>query len=56
VIIVDLKAIRAGERPDVELRSGDIIRVPGYVLLIIPWGFYTFVKTLVFFGASLPAL
>ncbi len=56
VTIVDLTAIRAGKQPDVELRSGDIIRVPGYVLLIIPWGLYTFVKTLVFFGASLPAL
>ena len=53
---IDLKAVRAGESPDVELYSGDIIRVPGYIALMIPWGVYTFVKSLMVLGASLPVV
>jgi polysaccharide export outer membrane protein len=56
VIEVDVAAIREGQAPDVPLRSGDIVRVPGSLVLVVPWGFYTFVKNLVSIGASIPIL
>jgi polysaccharide export outer membrane protein len=55
-IEVDLNAVRAGRTPDVPLRSGDIVRVPGWKMLMVPWGMYTFVKSLVSVGASIPIL
>jgi polysaccharide export outer membrane protein len=53
---VDLNAVRDGKVPDVELRSGDIVRVPGYKMLMVPWGMYTFVKSLISIGASIPII
>ncbi len=52
VLTVDLAAIGQGEQPDVELRSGDVVRVPGSVPLMIPWGFWQLLTTIVRFGAS----
>ena len=54
VIDVDLSAIRDGETPDVPLRAGDIVRVPGNPVLMVPWGVYTVVANLIRIGASFP--
>jgi polysaccharide export outer membrane protein len=54
--VVDLEGIRAGDASDVALRSGDIVRVPGSAPLIVPWGIYSFVKSLISIGASIPVL
>jgi polysaccharide export outer membrane protein len=54
--VVDLNAVRSAESPDVTLRSGDIVRVPAWKILLPPWGVYTFVKSLVSVGASIPIL
>lgn len=53
---VDLVAIRNGQAKDVELRSGDIVRVPGNVILMVPWSFYSVIKGVVSVGAALPVL
>lgn len=51
---LDLNAVRDGQARDTELRSGDIVRVPGSALLMVPWGFYSVIKGLVSIGASIP--
>lgn len=56
VQVVDLDAIRDAREPDVLLRAGDIVRVPAWKTLMIPWGFYTFIKSLISVGASIPIL
>jgi len=50
--IADLNAIRAGEAPDLELRPGDVVYVPGSVPLMIPWGIYKAFETLVRVGVG----
>lgn len=52
--IVDLKAIRDGTNPDVELRSGDIVHIPANPALVPLWAVYTLVKSLVTIGGSIP--
>lgn len=54
--IVNLEEVRSGRASDVVLRSGDIVRVPGSAPLMVPWGAYTFVKSLISIGASIPIL
>ena len=54
--VVDLGEIRSGTETDVALHSGDIVRVPGSLPLMVPWGIYTFVKSLISIGASIPIL
>lgn len=56
ILFVDLNAVRAGRSPDPPLRSGDIVRVPAWKTLMVPWGMYTFVKSLISVGASIPIL
>jgi polysaccharide export outer membrane protein len=54
--MADLDAIRAGTMPDVELRSGDVVRVPPSAVKVVPWGVYSFVQNLFHVGASMPLL
>jgi polysaccharide biosynthesis/export protein len=54
IVDVDVDAIKSGEAPDVELRSGDVIRVPGNALLIPPWAVYQLFRDLIRLGASVP--
>lgn len=56
ILIVDLNAIRAGQESDLPLRSGDIVSVPAWKSLMLPWGAYTFVRSLISIGASIPIL
>lgn len=56
VQVVDLDAIRDAREPDVLLRAGDIVRVPAWKTLMVPWGVYTFIKSLISVGASIPIL
>ena len=56
ILLVDLNAIRAGQEADLPLRSGDIVRVPAWKTLMLPWGAYTFVRSLISIGASIPIL
>ncbi len=55
-LLADLNAVELGEQPDVELRSGDAVRVPGSVPLMIPWGFWELLKNMVRFGASVSTI
>ena len=55
-IEVDLGAVREGTAADVPLRSGDIVRVPAWKTLVVPWGVYELVRSLVHIGASMPII
>ena len=54
IIDVDVSAIKDGIVPDVELRAGDVIRVPSNVLLIPPWAIYQLLRDIIRLGASVP--
>ena len=56
ILIVDLNAVREGQTPDLPLRSGDIVRVPAWKTLMVPWGVYSFVRSLISIGASIPII
>ncbi|MGH7860003.1 MAG: polysaccharide biosynthesis/export family protein, partial [Candidatus Binatia bacterium] len=56
VSLVDLNAIREGQQPDVPLRSGDIVRVPAWNVLIPPWSVYALLRDLIRIGASVPII
>lgn len=55
-IPVNLHAVRDGRTPDVQLRSGDIVRVPSNPLLLPPWGVYAVIRDLIRIGASVPLI
>ena len=49
-VVTNLEAVRAGREPDVNLRPGDVVRVPGSVPAMIPWGVYKFFESVVRVG------
>ena len=53
---VDVEEIREGKAKDVPLRAGDVVRVPANALLVPPWAFYTVLKELIRFGASVAVI
>lgn len=56
IIGVDLNSVREGREADVLLRSGDIVRVPAWKTLVLPWSAYYFVRSLISIGASIPII
>lgn len=52
--VVDLDAIRDGRAADVPLRAGDVVRVPGHIVLMPPWAVYAILRDLVRIGANVP--
>lgn len=54
VIELDLDAIKEGRQQDVQLRSGDVVRVPANPFLVPPWAVYSLVKDLINIGAGVP--
>ena len=53
---VDLKAVREGRAGDLSLRAGDIVRVPSSTVLLVPWGIYSAVSSLIRVGANFPLI
>lgn len=54
VIELDLDAIKEGRQQDVQLRSGDVVRVPANPFLVPLWAVYSLVKDLINIGAGVP--
>jgi len=51
---VDLVAVADGRAADVPITDGDVVRVPASTIRLVPWGFYSLAKGLVYVGGSVP--
>lgn len=49
---VDVEAIREGAAADLQLRAGDVVRVPANPLLVPVWGAYALLRDLIRFGGN----
>src|SRR5439155_1674845 len=47
---VDLVAVADGRAADVPITDGDVVRVPASTIRLVPWGFYSLAKGLVYVG------
>jgi protein involved in polysaccharide export with SLBB domain len=50
----DLEKIKRGESSDIPVQAGDVIEVSYSSLKIVPYGVYSFLRTMVHVGAYMP--
>ncbi|HVO27009.1 MAG TPA: polysaccharide biosynthesis/export family protein [Candidatus Margulisiibacteriota bacterium] len=51
---VDLDAVEQGRQPDLPIIDGDVVNLPVDGWMVVPWGFWTLVNSLLRFGATFP--
>jgi polysaccharide export outer membrane protein len=56
LVLADLEAINHGDKPDIPVQEGDVIKVPSSAPRLVGYGIYRFFSTAIHIGASVPLI